>query len=207
MICKNYDEIVCDLGNAKLLVVSKTQPNEKIMELYNHGVRSFGENRIKDLKDKALSLPEDIDWHFIWRMQTNKVREVIRYANLIHSVDSLKLLEVIDKECKKQDKIQKVLLQVKVADEENKTGILEEDLASIIEIASSLENVEIVGFMTMAPFTDDVNVLENVFGAVQRINKIYQFEYLSMGMSNDYKIALRYGANIIRVGSKIFLGE
>ncbi len=204
MLYDNYKSIASEIGNASLLVVSKTQPESSILELYNNGIKEFGENRIEELKVKVKNLPEDISWHFIGRIQSKKIKDIVNYAHLIHSVDSLKALKLIDKEARKINKVQKVLIQLNVSSEETKTGFSDSDLSEVMSVAKSLPNIEVVGLMTMAPFTDDEAVLNNVFSTMQEKYKEYEFEVLSMGMSNDFHIAIKYGANLIRVGTKIF---
>ncbi len=207
MICNNYDTIKAKVGDAKLLVVSKTQTNEKILQLYKHGVRCFGENRINDLKYKVISLPEDIEWHFIGRIQSKKIRDIVKCSHLIHSVDSIKTLELIDKEANKIKKEQHVLIQINVSGEDSKTGFLASQLNDVLKVASKLSNVKVDGIMTMAPFTDDTELLNSVFEKMQKIYQMHDFTILSMGMSNDYEIALQYGANLVRIGSSIFKEE
>ncbi len=204
MLYENYKNIEAKIGSASLLAVSKTQPEEKILELYNHGVREFGENRIEELKVKVDSLPSDISWHFIGRIQSKKIKDIVKCADLIHSVDSLKALRIIDKEAAKINKIQKVLIQLNVSEEESKTGFDQFDLDDVMKEVKQLANVEVLGLMTMAPFTDDVSVLENVFSIMQKKYSEHDYEILSMGMSNDFHIAVKYGANLIRVGTSIF---
>ncbi len=207
MICNNYDKIKSEIGNVKLLVVSKTQPNEKILKLYNHGVRDFGENRINDLKVKRLTLPEDINWHFVGRIQTKKVRDIVKNCTLIHSVDSTRILETINKEALKIGKVQRVLIQLNISEEESKTGFYKEEIESVISFASKLKNICVEGFMTMAPFSASEEELEEIFKEMQLILKTYRLNELSMGMSNDYNIAIKYGSTIIRVGTSIFKEE
>lgn len=204
MLYDNYKKIAADINDAKLLAVSKHQEAFKIQELYDNGVREFGENRIEELKVKCNELPSDIVWHFIGRIQSKKIKDIVKCADLIHSVDSLKALKLIDKEAGKIDKVQKVLIQLNVSEEESKTGFDENDLVEVMKEAESLSNVEVVGLMTMAPFTSDEVVLRNVFSIMQSKFEEYDFDVLSMGMSNDYKIAIEYGANLIRVGTSIF---
>ncbi len=204
MLYENYKMISQEIGDAQLLVVSKQRSIESISELYDHGVRLFGENRIEELREKKLALPEDITWHFIGRIQSKKIRHIVQCANLIHSVDSFKTLDLINKEASKINKVQDVLIQLNVSDEESKTGFNESELDKIMDYVSDLENVNVVGLMTMAPFTDDEDVLRKVFSAMQQNYLKYYFTVLSMGMSNDYMIALEYGANLVRVGTKIF---
>lgn len=204
MIYDNYKNIADSIGNANLLVVSKYQGIDKIQELYDSGVRLFGENRIEELKIKYSELPKDICWHFIGRIQSKKIKDIVKYADLIHSVDSFKALTIINKEAEKINKIQKVLIQLNVSNEESKTGFDERDLSSIIIEVSNYTNIEVVGLMTMAPFTDDKAILRDVFSKMKNCYDQYHFSVLSMGMSNDYKIALEYSANLIRIGTSIF---
>lgn len=204
MLYDNYKNIVKDIGDAMLLVVSKYQPNDKIEELYNNGVRAFGENRIEELKVKKETLPSDIEWHFIGRIQSKKIRDIVKCSDLIHSVDSLKALSLIDKEAGKINKVQSVLIQLNVIDEESKTGFSAQQLDEVMQCASSLVNVKVVGLMTMAPNTEDEDVLRSVFSQMKECYDKYDFDILSMGMSNDYKVALEYGANIVRIGTMIF---
>ncbi len=204
MLYSNYKSIEESIGNARLLAVSKNQEVFKIQELYDNGVREFGENRIEELKVKCSELPSDIVWHFIGRIQSKKIRDIVKCADLIHSVDSLKALKLINKEALKIDKVQKVLIQLNVSEEESKTGFDENDLKSVMGEAESLSNVNVVGLMTMAPFTSDENVLRSIFSTMQDKFGEYDFDVLSMGMSNDYKVAIEYGANLIRVGTMIF---
>ncbi len=204
MIYDNYKNIADTIGDANLLVVSKYQGIDKIQELYDSGVRLFGENRIEELKMKYSEMPKDICWHFIGRIQSKKIKHIVKYADLIHSVDSFKALTIINKEAEKINKIQKVLIQLNVSNEESKTGFDENDLSTIIIEVSNYTNVEVVGLMTMAPFTDDKAILRDVFLKMKNCYDQYHFSVLSMGMSNDYKIALEYGANLIRIGTSIF---
>ncbi len=204
MLYDNYKNIVSEIGEATLLAVSKNQPIESIVELYNNGVRMFGENRIEELKEKVIDSPDDIAWHFIGRIQSKKIRDIVKCSDLIHSVDSLKALTLIDKEAKKIDKVQNVLIQLNVSEEESKTGFDQFDLETVMNEVKSLPNVKVLGLMTMAPFTDDEDILRNVFSIMQKKYNEYDFEILSMGMSNDYHLAIEYGANLIRVGTSIF---
>ncbi len=207
MICNNYDKIKQEIGDVTLLVVSKTQPNEKIRALYNHGVREFGENRINDLKLKRLALPDDIIWHFVGRIQTKKIRDIVKNASLIHSVDSVKTLEVINHEAQKINKVQKVLVQVNVSEEASKTGFYTEELEDVIKLAKKFKHVSIEGLMTMAPFIDDEAELRRIFSEMQTLANSLELKELSMGMSNDYKIAIECGATIVRIGTSIFKEE
>ncbi len=204
MVCKNYTDLKTEIGDVTLLVVSKTQSVDKIKELYDCGVRAFGENRIEELSKKVVELPADICWHFIGRIQTKKIRNIVKCADLIHSVDSFKAIETINKEAGKISKVQDVLIQLNVSEEESKTGFDENSLVQIMEFVSNQPNVNVVGLMTMAPFTDDHEVLSNVFTKMKSLYDQYDFSILSMGMSNDYHIAIECGSNLVRVGTRIF---
>ncbi|EGC84431.1 YggS family pyridoxal phosphate-dependent enzyme [Anaerococcus hydrogenalis] len=210
----NIDDLKKDMKDydAMLLAVTKTHGVDKIMEVYNYGLRDFGENKVQELLDKKDELPDDINWHLIGHLQTNKVNKIVGEIRLIHSVDSLKILKKINNRAKKLSIVQDCLLQINISKEESKSGFYEEDIEDIINQAKELENVKIRGLMTMAPNTEDVSVIRSCFKGLKKIfdnlsNLSYnniEMEYLSMGMTHDYKIALEEGANIIRVGSKIF---
>ena len=210
----NIDDLKKDMKDydAMLLAVTKTHGVDKIMEVYNYGLRDFGENKVQELLDKKDELPDDINWHLIGHLQTNKVNKIVGEVCLIHSVDSLKILKKINNRAKKLSIVQDCLLQINISKEESKSGFYEEDIEDIINQAKELENIKIRGLMTMAPNTEDVSVIRSCFKGLKKIfdnlsdlsyNNI-EMEYLSMGMTHDYKIALEEGANIIRVGSKIF---
>ena len=210
----NIDNLKKDMKDydAMLLAVTKTHGVDKIMEVYNYGLRDFGENKVQELLDKKDELPDDINWHLIGHLQTNKVNKIVGEVRLIHSVDSLKILKKINNRAKKLSIVQDCLLQINISKEESKSGFYEEDIEDIINQAKELENIKIRGLMTMAPNTEDVSVIRSCFKGLKKIfdnlsdlsyNNI-EMEYLSMGMTHDYKIALEEGANIIRVGSKIF---
>ena len=210
----NIDNLKKDMKDydAMLLAVTKTHGVDKIMEVYNYGLRDFGENKVQELLDKKDKLPDDINWHLIGHLQTNKVNKIVGEVRLIHSVDSLKILKKINSRAKELSIVQDCLLQINISKEESKSGFYEEDIEDIINQAKDLENVKIRGLMTMAPNTEDVSVIRSCFKGLKKIfdnlsNLSYnniEMEYLSMGMTHDYKIALEEGANIIRIGSKIF---
>ncbi len=198
-----------------LVAVSKTQPHEKIKELYDRGQRIFGENRVQELVDKHESLPKDIEWHLIGHLQTNKVKYIAPFVGLIHSVDSLKLLAEIDKQAKKNGRIIPVLLQVYIADEETKFGFLLEELLEYFDkgIFEEYKNISIKGLMGMATNTENEEQVRNEFDSLnilyKKIKSNYHqsnsdFSILSMGMSGDYELAIQEGSNMIRVGSLIF---
>ncbi len=209
MIKQKLNKIKDDLlADTVLVAVSKTKPNSLIEEAYDAGQRIFGENKALELRDKFDSLPKDIEWHFIGRLQTNKVKYVVRSASLIHSVDRIKLAEEINKEAIKESKVQDILVQLNVSNEDSKAGFEVEDLENVLNKLSVLSNIRVVGLMTMAPFVDDPEEIRYVFKRMKELfdsqKDKYKLKYLSMGMSNDYQVALQEGANMIRVGSKIF---
>lgn len=213
-IVENIKNLEKDLRDydALLLAVSKTHGIDKIKKAYDYGIRDFGENKVQELLGKKKQLEDDINWHLIGHLQSNKVNKIVGKVKLIHSVDSLKILRKINNRAKKLDIVQECLIQVNVSKEESKSGLYEEDLKDFFEKAKDFENVKIEGLMTMAPHTDDENLIRDCFKKLRKIfdnlSKISynntKMKYLSMGMTNDYKIALKEGANIIRVGSKIF---
>lgn len=201
--------------NVKLVAVSKTKPNNAILEAYNSGQRIFGENKIQDLVKKQEELPKDIQWHFIGHPQTNKVKFIAPFISLIHGVDSLKLLKVIEKEGKKNERTINCLLQFHIAEEATKFGLSidEAKVLLISEEFQALKNVEVVGIMGMATYTNDINQIRKEFAVLNNIFKTLKNEYfssnenfkeISMGMSDDYPIAIEEGSTMIRVGSKIF---
>ena len=191
-----------------LVAVSKTKPNEAVKELYDLGQRDFGENYVQELVDKYASLPLDIRWHFIGHLQSNKVKYIAPFVYLIHGVDSLKLLQEINKQAIKNNRVIDCLLQVYIAQEETKFGMDEKELAEAIDAAAGLSNINIKGLMGMASFSSDTQVLKNEFNHLQSLYKKYQlansFSILSMGMSSDYTIAIDAGSNLVRIGSLLF---
>lgn len=194
-----------------LVAVSKTKPVSDLMEAYNAGQRVFGENKIQEMESKWQEMPKDIEWHMIGHVQSNKVKYMAPFVSLIHAVDSFKLLNEINKEAEKNQRTIECLLQIKIAEEDSKFGMFEADAAKLIssEELKKLQNVKIVGLMGMATFTDDE---EQISAEFQKLKEIYdqfrivnpQFKVLSMGMSGDYKIAIKNGSNMIRVGNSIF---
>ncbi len=202
-------------ANVKLVAVSKTKPNEDIMAAYNVGHKIFGENKVQDLVGKYESLPKDIEWHFIGHPQSNKVKYIAPFVALIHGVDSLKLLKVIDKEGRKNNRVIHCLLQFHIATEATKFGLSVDEAKAILESEEfkKLKFVEIAGVMGMATYTDDADWIRNEFRTLKNIFNLLKNEYfsgseifteISMGMSGDYKIAVEEGSTMIRVGSKIF---
>ena len=198
----------------ELVAVSKFHPNEAIMEAYEVGQRVFGESRATELKTKASSLPADIQWHFIGHLQTNKVRMIMPYVSLIQSVDSERLLRLINAEAARIDKVVDVLLQVYVAQEETKFGFSPEELVKLVESGAlnELSNVRVIGVMGMATNTDDEARIVADFNAIhqtyQRARLLMQnnevFSQISMGMSDDYALAIKAGSTMVRIGSTIF---
>jgi len=199
----------------KLVVVSKTRTNEELMEAYNAGQRAFGENKVQELLRKQQELPRDIEWHLIGHLQTNKVKSVISYASLIHSVDSLKLLKVINREAELAGIVVNCLLQVHIAREETKFGFSMDELLRDLdsEEFKSMANIKIKGLMGMATFTDNQVQVREEFNSLHKIfdqlkagffKNNPDFKELSMGMSDDYPIAIGEGSTLVRIGSKIF---
>lgn len=201
--------------SVRLVAVSKTKPNEDILEAYNVGQRIFGENKVQDLTRKYEDLPKDIEWHFIGHPQTNKVKYIAPFISLIHGVDSIKLLKEISKQGAKNNRQIKCLLQFHIAEESTKFGLSEEEASELLESEAfkQLTNVEVVGVMGMATYTDDENQLRNEFRMLKNIfsklkNRYFStsesFAEISMGMSGDYQLAVEEGSTLIRVGSKLF---
>lgn len=193
-----------------VVAVSKTKPTDEIMKIYDQGHIDFGENKVQELLIKEKELPKNINWHMIGHLQRNKVRSIIPFVYLIHSVDSLRLINKINEEGKKINKEIKVLLQVKISDAVSKYGF---DLFEIEKILNSkvLDNhkyVKVVGLMGMATFSNNEKIIEKEFNELQKIYDKYKnthkFKTLSMGMSGDYKIAIKNGSNMVRLGSVIF---
>jgi pyridoxal phosphate enzyme (YggS family) len=201
-----------------VVAVSKTKSPLQILEAYNTGHRIFGENRVQELSEKAEILPKDIQWHMVGHLQTNKVKNIIPFVSLIHSIDSLKLLGVINNESLKINKIQDCLFQIHIAREETKFGLSEAELKSLLGSQEfvQLHNVRIAGLMGMATFTDNESVIREEFRNLVRIfkeakNEFFSgkdyFKELSIGMSGDYRIAIEEGSTMIRVGTIIFNGR
>lgn len=201
--------------NVTLVAISKTKNNKAIMEAYTSGQRIFGENRTSELAEKYKSLPKDIQWHMIGHLQSNKVKLIAPFISLIHSVDSTKLLEVINKEAQKVNRIIPCLLQVYIAQEKTKYGFLAEEVEAILasEAIYNLKHIKIIGLMGMATNTSNNELVRKEFQKLKTLfDKIKQtknittkeFTILSMGMSQDYLLAIKEGSTMIRVGSKIF---
>lgn len=210
-IAANIRHILSTLPQEVTLVaVSKFHPATAIMDAYNAGQRVFGESRAAELAQKSAALPNDIEWHFIGHLQTNKVRQVLPHAALIHSVDSERLLRAIDAEAAKLGITARVLLQVHVAAEETKYGFLPEELIKCArEVVPTLTNVEVAGVMGMATNTDCTQRVEQDFAAIHACAKelqaaLPQAGIISMGMSHDYQLALANGSTMVRIGTDIF---
>jgi len=200
-----------DAADVALVAVSKTKPVEDILELYDLGHRDFGENYVQEMIEKAAQLPKDIRWHFIGHLQSNKVKLIAPFVQLIHGVDSLKLLKEINKEAEKNNRVIDCLFQIHIAQEETKFGLNEEELDSILKEVGDLkmENVRVVGLMGMASFTENFDQVRKEFRKLKEIfgrltAHDYRLTTLSMGMSSDYKIAIGEGSNMVRIGSLLF---
>ncbi len=197
-----------------LVAVSKTKPIVDLMEAYDAGQRIFGENKIQEMTEKWETMPKDIQWQMIGHVQTNKVKFMAEYVNLIHGVDSLKLLEEIDKQAKKHNRIIDCLLQMHIAEEETKFGLNELELNEILisELFKNLKNIQIIGLMGMATFTDNQSQIRKEFQNLKTIfdktSKLpttnYQLNTLSMGMSGDFQLGIECGSTMVRIGSSIF---
>lgn len=196
--------------NVELVAVSKFHPVEKIKEVYDCGQRVFGENKVQELLTKVNELPSDIQWHLIGHLQTNKVKFIVPFIDTIQSVDSEKLLLEIDKEAAKINKKINVLLQVKIAEEDTKYGLEVQEAKEIFSnyLENKYPNITIIGLMGMATFTDNKNQVKSEFlilkSLFDELSKFKKLEKLSMGMSDDFKIAIECGANSVRIGSAIF---
>jgi pyridoxal phosphate enzyme (YggS family) len=211
-IYQNFKNLLEELPKQVTLVaVSKTKPISDILEAYEAGHRDFGENKIQEMVNKHEQLPEDIRWHMIGHVQRNKVKYMASFVSLIHGIDKFSTLVEVDKQAKKNDRTIDCLLQVRIAREETKFGLPFEQVRQILESQElkELEHVRITGLMGMASFTDDQNIVSDEFQALQSFyedlkSKGHDLWVLSMGMSGDYKTALRYGSNMIRIGSALF---
>ena len=197
--------------NITLVAVSKTKPVELLNEAYDQGQRIFGENKVQEMVDKFEKMPKDIKWHMIGHLQTNKVKYIASFVSLIHGVDSLKLLREINKQATKHNRIIDCLIQIKIATEDTKFGMSLNDLQLLLKSDEfkTLDNIRIKGLMGMASFTTDNLQIESEFKYLKSIfdqikKKYSDIEILSMGMSNDYKLATKYGSNMVRIGSHIF---
>lgn len=214
-IANNLHNIKSQLPNQVTLVaVSKTKPVADLMEAYNASQRIFGENYVQELVEKHEALPKDIQWHFIGHLQSRKVKLIAPFVNLIHGVDSLKLLHEINKEAQKNNRVIDCLLQIFIAEEESKFGLDEKELTEIIssDEFKKLKNIRIIGLMGMATFTDNQDQIKKEFQNLKTIfDKVSelktencQLNTISMGMSGDYQLAIECGSTMVRIGSSIF---
>ena len=199
-------------SDVTLIAVSKTKPLPMLEEVYSLGIRDFGENKVQELVDKAEQLPDDIRWHMIGHLQRNKVKYIVDKVYMIHSVDSLRLAEEISKEAVKRGNIVNILIEVNVAGEESKFGVTPEDTPGLVQEISHLPGILVRGLMTIAPFVENAEDNRIFFSALKKLyvditNKNIdnvRMDYLSMGMTGDYEVAIEEGASFVRVGTGIF---
>ena len=212
MIRENINKFISKIPESvKLIAISKTKSVDEILEAYNQGQRIFGENKIQEMTEKYNLLPKDIKWHMVGHVQRNKIKYMAPYVDLIHGIDSFKSLKIINKEGEKNNRIIKCLLQLKISSESTKFGLEIDEIEEIINSKDykELTHTKICGIMAMASFTEDKNIIKDEFICA---NKLYNqikgnddnFEILSMGMSNDYELAIECGSNMVRIGSSIF---
>ena len=223
MLKENYEEVQKKITEAckragrnreevTLIAVSKTKPVEMLSEIYDLGERNFGENKVQELTEKEEVLPKNIHWHMIGHLQRNKVKYIIDKVSMIHSVDSIRLAETIEKEAAKKDICMPILIEVNVAEEESKFGLSVEEVLPFLEEICSYQHIKVMGLMTIAPFVADPEENREVFQklkklsvdiAAKNINNV-NMSVLSMGMTNDYQVAVEEGATMVRVGTGIF---
>ncbi len=210
----NIKEILPE--HVTLVAVSKTKPVSDLMQAYESGQRIFGENKIQEMADKYEEMPKDIQWQMIGHVQTNKIKFMAPFVNLIHGVDSLKLLQEINKQALKNNRIIDCLLQIYIAEEESKFGLNENELNELLSSSELKEfkNIRILGLMGMATFTENQNqikkeftYLKSIFDSIKEKNELEFFSTISMGMSGDYQIAIECGSTMVRIGSSIFGGR
>ena len=212
MIKENINKFISKIPeNVKLIAISKTKSVDEILEAYNQGQRIFGENKIQEMTEKYNLLPKDIKWHMVGHVQRNKIKYMAPYVDLIHGIDSFKSLKTINKEGEKNNRIIKCLLQLKISSESTKFGLEIDEIEEIINSKDyeELTHTKVCGIMAMASFTKDKNIIKDEFNSA---NKLYNqiksnddnIEILSMGMSNDYELAIESGSNMVRIGSSIF---
>jgi pyridoxal phosphate enzyme (YggS family) len=194
---------------ADLIAVSKTRSVEQIIEAYSQGQKKFGENRVHEIVEKYNNLPKDIEWHMIGHLQKNKVKHISKFISLIHSLDRLSLAKEIDKNARKENRSIDCLIQIKISNDESKYGLNPEQLDSFYTDLKQFENINTIGLMAMATFTKDQSLIADEFKKMEKLFKEMKtidskFKILSIGMSDDYQLAINNGSNMIRVGSKIF---
>lgn len=223
MLAENLQEVerniqeACKKANRSrdevtLIAVSKTKPISMLKEIYDLGVRNFGENKVQELCEKHPQMHEDLNWHLIGHLQRNKVKNIIDKATLIHSVDSIRLAETIEKEAAKKDLIVDILMEVNVAEEESKFGLKVEEVIPAIETIATFPHIRIRGLMTIAPFVENPEENRSIFARLQKLSVDIRsknidnvnVDILSMGMTNDYQVAIEEGATMVRVGTGIF---
>ena len=212
MIQKKIKEIRDSINkDIELVAVSKTKSKKEILEAYNAGQKVFGENKIQEMTLKYEELPKDIKWHMVGHVQSNKIKYMAPYVELVHGIDSLKSVKILNKEAKKNNRIIKCLLQLKISDEFTKFGLSEKEIESILNSINilRLKNINVVGIMTIGSFTNNMSNVVKEFDMTKKIfdnlkSTFPNLKILSMGMSGDYKIAINHGSNMIRVGSLIF---
>ena len=201
-----------DRSEVTLIAVSKTKPVSMLEEAYAEGIRCFGENKVQELTEKYDQLPSDIRWHMIGHLQRNKVKYIVDKAKLIHSVDSLRLAETIEQEAAKKNVIANILIEVNVAEEDSKFGLKVDEVIPLIEEISKFSHIKIKGLMTIAPYVENPEENRSVFACLRKLSVDIKeknidnvnVEILSMGMTNDYQVAIEEGATLIRVGTGIF---
>lgn len=191
-------------NNCTLIAVSKTKGVDAIREVYDLGIRDFGENKVQELLSKIPLLPSDINWHMIGHLQTNKVKDIVGKVKLIHSVDSIKLANEINKQASKKGIVCDILIEINIANEESKYGFKDEEVDEAVCYMKSLDNVNLLGFMCVAPYQENAEDNRIYFKKMNSYKTKYKLDILSMGMSNDYKVAIEEGASYIRVGTLIF---
>lgn len=204
-----YNTINDKRGNASLIIVSKYRSEEALMEYYEVGHRDFAENRVQELMGKWENLPKDIRWHMIGHLQSNKVKYIAPFIHMIHSVHSTSLMDEIEKQAKKNNRVIPVCIQFNLAKEDTKSGFAYEEWKEVMEYASSKEHIKVVGIMCMGPNVEDDERIEEVFALANTLRKEISTIYpdvkeLSMGMSHDYSLAIKHGSTMIRVGSILF---
>ncbi len=211
-IAKACERANRDRSEVTLICVSKTKPASMVEEAYKTGQRNFGENKVQEINDKYPILPDDIKWHLIGHLQRNKVKYIINKVHLIHSVDSIRLAEQIQHEAEKADKVMNILVQVNVANEDTKFGLQVSETEDVVREIAKMPNVHICGLMTIAPFTDNPETNRVFFRKLKQLSVDIKsknidnvsMDYLSMGMTGDYQVAIEEGATLVRVGTGIF---
>ncbi|SDB09271.1 YggS family pyridoxal phosphate-dependent enzyme [Eubacterium oxidoreducens] len=211
-ICKACEKSGRNREEVTLIAVSKTKPNEDLIEAYNCGIREFGENKVQEMTGKSEALPKDIHWHMIGHLQRNKVKYLAPYVSLIHSVDSIRLAEEINKQAQKASRVIPILIEVNIAHEESKFGINENEVYEMVNTISKMPNVQIKGLMTIAPYVVDAEENRSFFHKIKQLSvdiaskniDNVDMNILSMGMTGDYMVAIEEGATMVRVGTGIF---